>query len=512
MDSVEQLVGTKLAGKYSIKRVLGRGGMGSVYEGYYDEIGKRVAVKIISRETSESSEEIEARFRREARAASAIESEHIVQIFDVGRDPNAGLYMVMEFLVGEDLAGYLQRKQKMEIKSAVSVIRQCAQALKKAHDAGVIHRDLKPANIFLVKREDEKLFVKILDFGISKLLRDEREATTQGVGQKLTRVGSIMGTPQYMSPEQAQGLDTVDHRTDIWSLGAVFYEMLSGAPAYPEQPTYEQTIIRIILEKSAPFTEAVSWIPAPFTQLIQRTMDHDLSTRIQDMGTFLQMLEEVSASSSDGIVSEDSKKPTVLSVNREVLNVESGPLGVSSGGRKQGSEEAVQPPIANRWLSWKLLIPLMILLLVVGFFVKRIFIKEDEQKEVNKEIPFSNERRESDVNSAPPKSPEPPSLPSPTTVQPTPPSPSSQTATPPSAPAEQEPPVRSSERKSVPIRKRKRLSKPARTTSVKKSIVKPTKVPSEKNQASSTLKNETATPVKRESERKFGSVEIEDEY
>src|SRR5438477_657215 len=172
------------------------------------------------------SRELTARFKREARAASAVESEHIVQVFDAGADPDVGLFMVMEYLVGEGLEQRLAREawRCLNPATAAQIAYQTALALMKAHASRVIHRDLKPANIFLTEAEDGALRVKVLDFGISKLLASDMSSASRSDAFALTQEGVVLGTPQYMSPEQARGLKTVDHRTDVWSLGAVLYE------------------------------------------------------------------------------------------------------------------------------------------------------------------------------------------------------------------------------------------------------------------------------------------------
>lgn len=288
MTLAQNLVGVTLAGKYVLRRLLGVGGMGAVYEGFHIEIGKRVAVKVISMEGGPLPD-AEERFRREARAASAVESEHIVQVFDVGQDAAAGLYMVMEFLTGEDLASYLAREGKLGPEMASILMQQVARALSKAHDAGVVHRDLKPANIFLTARDDGSLHVKVLDFGVSKLLRDESNSAYRSA---LTRTGSVLGTPQYMAPEQAQGLPTVDRRADVWSAGAVLYECLAGVPAYPDLPTYEQMIIHIATRPPALISDVAPWVPAPLAALIHRAMTHDLGERIPDCLTFAKVLRD----------------------------------------------------------------------------------------------------------------------------------------------------------------------------------------------------------------------------
>src|SRR4051812_2156202 len=208
-----RVVGSVVAGRYRLTRLIGEGGMGAVYEAEHVEIGKRVAIKLV-RSIHARHGEIAERFRREARSASAIESDHIVQVFDAGSDPELGLFMVMELLRGEDLGTLLTRTGRVDPETACSVVLQAASALEKAHAASIVHRDLKPANIYLVKREDNTAMVKLVDFGIAKIVRDE----TAAGGSSLTRMGSAIGTPNYMSPEQAQGLNTLDYRTDIYSL------------------------------------------------------------------------------------------------------------------------------------------------------------------------------------------------------------------------------------------------------------------------------------------------------
>ncbi len=290
----QRLIGFTIAGKYAIRRVIGVGGFGAVYEGFHTEIGKRVAIKVISGALSQSGE-VAARFRREARAASAVESEHIVQVFDVGQDPVAGLFMVMEFLQGEDLAQRLDRERRLPVEQATMVASQIARALIRAHDAGVIHRDLKPGNIFLCERADGTLLVKVLDFGISKMLNEEHEAKADPMAGKLTRVGSVVGTPQYMSPEQAQGLASVDHRTDLWSLGAIFYEMLAGQPAYDLLSSYEQTIVHIVVNPPPPLHVRAPWVPHGLSQVVHECLEHAIPARVRDAATFLRRLREVSA-------------------------------------------------------------------------------------------------------------------------------------------------------------------------------------------------------------------------
>ena len=281
-------IGATLAGKYEIRRLIGQGGMGAVYEGLHIDIGKRVAVKLLEAEHSKA-EEIAERFRREGRAASRVESEHVVQVFDVGKDETHGLYMVMEFLEGEDLAARLAHDKVIDLPLAIDIAFQSARGLAKAHAAGVIHRDLKPGNVFLSQRDDGSTTVKIVDFGISKMLG----APFSGEEQKgtITRHGSAVGTPQYMSPEQAQGF-AIDQRTDVWALGCVLYEMLSGKQAYELLENYEQTIFAIVLRKPPSLSEIAPWVPEPIVGIVTKALEHDVELRIPDCGTFARLLAD----------------------------------------------------------------------------------------------------------------------------------------------------------------------------------------------------------------------------
>jgi serine/threonine-protein kinase len=239
-----QNVGKIVLGRYQIIRLLGEGGMGGVYECEHVEIGKRVAIKFVS-SVHAKSPQIAARLKREARSTGALDSEHVVQVFDAGEDPELGLFLVMELLKGKDLCTVCEGGKRLSPVDAAHITVQATLGLEKAHEAGIIHRDLKPANIFVCQKDDGRAMVKLVDFGIAKLVRDAEQAVQQNPG--LTRAGTVIGTPQYMSPEQAQGLDTLDHRTDVYSLGAVLFEMLTGESPHPSMPTYEQTILQIVL-------------------------------------------------------------------------------------------------------------------------------------------------------------------------------------------------------------------------------------------------------------------------
>jgi serine/threonine-protein kinase len=221
--SADPLIGTTLAERYRVLRRIGEGGMGLVYEAEHAVIEKRVAVKVL-RDDFSSRPEVVQRFELEAKSASRIGHEHIVDISDFGRTPSGSSYFVMEFLEGEDLANVLAREGTVSPERAVHILTQCCRALGAAHAKGIVHRDMKPENIFLTRRGDNPDFVKIVDFGIAKM----SDIETDGVpGRKLTKTGMIFGTPEYMSPEQAAG-KKLDHRVDIYALGVILYECLVG--------------------------------------------------------------------------------------------------------------------------------------------------------------------------------------------------------------------------------------------------------------------------------------------
>ncbi|KYF88614.1 hypothetical protein BE20_22515 [Sorangium cellulosum] len=216
---------TTLNGRYTLGRLIGKGGMGAVYEADDVALQRRVAVKVLSPELARGRSAL-GRFEREARAASAIRTEHIVRVLDADVDRATGSpFLVMELLRGEDLAHLLDRLGPLPPRLALRIVAQACVGLERAHEAGVVHRDIKPANLFLARREGGGgLVVKLLDFGVAKIrpAHDPRRDTTG-----LTWSGHVLGTPRYMSP-QARGIKDIDHRTDLWSLGVVLYRALAG--------------------------------------------------------------------------------------------------------------------------------------------------------------------------------------------------------------------------------------------------------------------------------------------
>ncbi|MFK7998325.1 MAG: serine/threonine-protein kinase [Polyangiales bacterium] len=262
----DPLIGTLLADRYRITRLAGEGGMGRVYLGLHEGIGKRVAIKVLLPEMTEHPGLVE-RFEQEARAATACGSEHIIDVFDMGRLDDNTPYMVMEFLEGEDLGELLEREGAQPIGRVARIMQQACDGLEVAHAAGIVHRDLKPENIYLLQRKKKADFVKILDFGISKITEH-----AAGFNKHLTQTGVTVGTPLYMSPEQAQGLKSMDHRTDIYSLGVILHEALTGSPPF-DADSFALLIVKIVTGDTPDIRLRRPDIPDGLARIISRCLD-----------------------------------------------------------------------------------------------------------------------------------------------------------------------------------------------------------------------------------------------
>jgi serine/threonine-protein kinase len=270
-----------LDGKYQLIRQLGEGGMGAVFEARHTGTGRRVAVKVIAGEALAKGKDAVARFQREAMASGAIESQYIAHVLDTGIDPASGSpYLVMELLVGDDLEQTLARLGPLAPEVALRVAAQACLGLQKAHEAGVIHRDIKPANIFLTRLDGGETLVKVLDFGIAKM----RGAETTSESKSLTRTGSMIGSPVYMSPEQAYGKKTIDHRTDVWSIGVVLYEMLGGITPHSDAETVGELIVRICSTPPALVQQAAPWVPPEVASIVHRALALDPAARFATAG------------------------------------------------------------------------------------------------------------------------------------------------------------------------------------------------------------------------------------
>jgi serine/threonine protein kinase len=269
------LIGQYLDGRYLVKRLIGEGGMGLVYEAEHVDIGRRVAVKLLHAAFTRQSEVV-ARFRAEARAATRIGHPHIIEVFDSGTTVDGAVYFVMEYLEGRDLSDAIEREGPLPAARVISIGRDICQALAAAHKAGIVHRDMKPENVFLISRDGRRDFVKVLDFGIAKTL----DASGDRVG-RLTSPGIAMGTPEYMAPEQAAG-GTTDHRVDVYALGAIFYEMLCGRPPH-EGANIMEVLTRKATEPVRPIADLRPDLPRELERLVMRMLSRDPDHRPQTM-------------------------------------------------------------------------------------------------------------------------------------------------------------------------------------------------------------------------------------
>lgn len=265
------MVGRVLAQRYRLIDKLGEGGMGSVWRAEHLELGTLVAVKLISREVANNPDALE-RFRREAHAAAALRSPHVVQILDYGVDGNTP-FMVMELLEGESLAERLARRGSLGMDETSRILSQVARAVSKAHSFGIVHRDLKPDNIFLVHNDDEEV-AKVLDFGIAKATGD-----VTGSASMMTGTGVMLGTPYYMSPEQAAGRRDVDHRTDTWALAVIAYQCLVGSPPF-RADTIGGLVLAICTEQAPRPSQHASLAPS-FDAWFARGVQRDPEQRFQ---------------------------------------------------------------------------------------------------------------------------------------------------------------------------------------------------------------------------------------
>jgi serine/threonine-protein kinase len=264
--SAAPLVGTVLAGRYRIERLLGSGGMGSVYRAEHVLMRKACAVKVLHREMTQV-KEVVARFEREAVAAARIEHPHVAAATDFGQLDNGSFYLVLEFIEGKSLSQLIFESGPLPEERALVIARQIADALAAAHGAGIIHRDLKPDNVMLVAKEGANDFVKVLDFGIAKVKLDGDPGVSQPA---LTRLNTVMGTPEYMAPEQARG-ETVDHRADLYTVGIILYEMLAGRSPFRHEE-FVVVLTKKLTEDPPPLPAHVSAATRDLVEkLLQRT-------------------------------------------------------------------------------------------------------------------------------------------------------------------------------------------------------------------------------------------------
>jgi len=273
--------GTILANKYRVDRLIGQGGMGVVVEARHTALDDRVALKFLLPEYA-THPEASQRFLREARAAVKIKSPHVARVSDVGTLESGAPYMVMEFLDGTDAAHIIEGGHLLPVSEAIDYVVQAADAIAEAHSLGIVHRDIKPANMFVTRHTDGSPFVKLLDFGISKMVNE-------GGLDALTRTTATMGSALYMSPEQIKQSRSVDHRTDIYALGVSLYELLSGRQPFIAE-NFAALCVEIATGAPTPLLELRPDVPPELAKVIEKAYARDLSERFQNIAEFVVAL------------------------------------------------------------------------------------------------------------------------------------------------------------------------------------------------------------------------------
>jgi serine/threonine protein kinase len=270
-------IGELVAGKYRVERVIGQGGMGVVVAAMHEQLGQRVAIKMLLQEAKASPNAL-ARFLREARAAASIRGEHVARVLDVGEMEGGAPYIVMEYLEGRDLAQTLAQGGPLPVEEAVAYVLQACEAIAEAHAAGIIHRDLKPSNLFVTAGPDGTPLVKVLDFGISKALLSSGTSSQN----QLTTTSSFVGSPVYSPPEQLVQSSDVDARADIWSIGTILFEALAGrAPFVGDSVMHVAS--RIFNEAPTPLSELRPDLPPELSAVVMRCLRKRREDRFGDV-------------------------------------------------------------------------------------------------------------------------------------------------------------------------------------------------------------------------------------
>jgi serine/threonine protein kinase len=280
-------VGAVLDGRFFIERMLGAGGMGYVVLARHVDLEERVAIKLLL--PGRADEDARRRLVREARAAVKIKSDHVVRILDVVSTGPHAPYIVMEHLEGEDLAQRLERTGPLDVREAIEIVLEACEVVGEAHVRGMVHRDIKPSNLFLVRKPTQPRFVKVLDFGISKAL--------DGGAERLTASNSLLGSPAYASPEQLRDARSVDRRCDVWGLGAVLYELLTGKLPFPGGSIAE--VCAKILEEPPARPPAARPIPQACWSIVERCLEKDPGRRYDNLAELAGALRQFSPRAAD---------------------------------------------------------------------------------------------------------------------------------------------------------------------------------------------------------------------
>ncbi|MEI9949004.1 MAG: protein kinase [Pseudomonadota bacterium] len=299
--------GEILGGKFRLEKEIGRGSMGTVWSAVHLTLGQRVAIKLIAAEHAQAPE-ARARFSTEAKAAARLRSRYVVQVYDDGETPEGTPYIVLEYLDGETLEQRLERERDLPLNDAVRITRHVARALSRAHASGIVHRDLKPGNVFLTQSEDDEMgwLAKVLDFGIAKLEEHGIASTT--------KTGTLLGTPLFMSPEQVRGANSVDSRSDLYSLGMVFYNMLTGSYAFNGE-SFADVLVEICTGPLPDLRVTAPWVPGSVADWFQRACARDVQERFQSADEMIEALD-LALGVSTGALSRQSSPEVRLDTLR----------------------------------------------------------------------------------------------------------------------------------------------------------------------------------------------------
>ena len=370
------LTGKRLNDRYLVRQLIGKGGMGSVYEVEGPE-GQRLAAKVVSAGMANASPTVLERFAREARTASDITSPNVARTLDTGSDEALGLpYIIMEFLQGVELSTVLKKEGALEPQVAVRLVLQGASGVAAAHARGIVHRDIKPANLFLrIDETSEEVTVKVCDFGVAKRTRIT-EGNNAASQLSLTRTGGMLGSPMYMSPEQAKNAKAVDERTDVWSLSVVLWEALSGQRLWGGQTSLGELIVAICTEPIPQLDVVASWVPRDLARVVHRGLERDPDLRPSSVRAFIESLS-VFSGGTDRVHKSQLVAMTVAERGALQLKVNisasaaAGMANLARGGRGGTSlppERAGRPrrsgkpePAARSW-PWAL----VVVIIVVG--------------------------------------------------------------------------------------------------------------------------------------------------
>lgn len=342
-------IGDVIADKYRLQRIVGAGGVGVVFAAEHLTLGEPVAIKLLQRAAAESSENL-ARFDREARALARVKSEHVARIMDFGALPTGEPYMVIELLEGSDFSAVLRERQRLPIEEAVDFVVQACEAVALSHGVGIVHRDLKPANLFLTKSADGTPIVKVLDFGISKLRTPEA-----GRDQAVTQTMSVVGSPLYMSPEQMETPKDADERADMWSIGVILYELITGKPPF-EASTLPLLLARICTSPPTPMAEHGVVVPEGLERVIVRCLAKDPAQRFQSVAALARDLAPFGVAATmvraHRIVRASTLSNAALDFPADVDAASPDDLGQaspdSSGARRLAWDSSPPPPLEAR--------------------------------------------------------------------------------------------------------------------------------------------------------------------